>query len=119
MREACENIGPAQRRRRLQIGVVSLAVAAGIASVLLYLGAGRGWRVLALPPIGIGALALVEAKTRTCVMLAARGLRNMDAGNEAVTDGDMRQALNERSRRVYLWTLVVTLLITGILLALP
>jgi hypothetical protein len=117
--EACENIGPAQRRLRLRIGVASFTVAAGIAALLLSIDAARSWRLLTLPPIWVGALSLVEAKTRTCVMLAARGLRNMDAGNETVTDGGLRDALNARSRRVHLWTAVLTLVLIGALLAYP
>ena len=119
MNEACENIGPAQRRLRRRIGVASFTLAAGIAALVLYLDAARGWRLLALPPIWVGTLSLVEAKTRTCVMLAARGLRNMDGGSEAVTDGGLRDALNARSRRVHLWTVALTLVLTAALVAYP
>jgi hypothetical protein len=117
--EVCENIGPAQRRLRQRIGVASFTLAALIAALLLYLDATRGWRLLALPPIWIGTLSLIEAKTRTCVMLAARGLRNLDAGNEAVTDGGLRDALNARARQVHLRAAVLALALAGALLAYP
>ena len=99
--------------------MVSCAVAAAVAAFLVHFGAARGWRLLALPPIWVGALSLVEVKTRTCVMLAARGVRNMDAGNEPVTDALDRQALRRQSQNVHLWTVVLTLVLTAALLALP
>jgi len=84
---------------------------------LIAIDAARGWRLLALPPIWLGVLALAEAQARTCVMLAARGVRNMDAGEERVAEAAERQALMTRSWRVHLWTLLLTLLLTALLLA--
>ena len=113
---SCANIGPAERRKRVRIAAVSLAVAVLMAAPLVALGAQRSWRLLALPPIWVGALCLVEAKTRTCVVLAARGVRNMDAGDERVTDPDERQALTKRAMGVHVWTLILTLVLTAALL---
>ena len=119
MRPSCENIGPAEVRKRLRIGMVSLAIGAVVGVALVALGAQRGWRLLALPPIWIGALCLVEAKARTCVMLGARGVRNMDGGDERITDPEERQALMKRSLSVHVWALMLTSTLTAALLAVP
>lgn len=115
----CANIGPAERRKRVRVGIASFALAIVVASALIALGAARGWRLLALPPIWIGSLGLVQAMTRTCVALAARGVRNMDAGDEHVNDPDERQALMTRAIGVHVWTLILTLVLTAALLAIP
>lgn len=116
---SCENIGPAERRKRVRIAAVSLAVAALVAVSLVAFEAHRGWRLLALPPIWIGALCLVEAKTRTCVVLAARGVRNMDAGDEPITDAAERRMVGQQSRSVHIWTLLLTILLIGALFLVP
>ena len=83
---------------------------------MIVFGAARGWRLLALPLIWIGSLCLLEAMTRTCVVLAARGVRNMDAGDERVTDPEERQALTKRAISVHFWTMILTLVLTAALL---
>jgi hypothetical protein len=116
--EVCENIGPAQRRLRVKIGVASLAVAVALEALLLLSGVSRGWRVLTLPPLWIGVLALIEASMRTCILLAARGIRNMDDGNQAIADDDVRLALQQRARRVHLLAAATALLLTALLITL-
>jgi len=93
-------------------------LAAIVGAALVAVEAARGWRLVALPPIWLGALALIEANARTCVMLAARGVRNMDAGDERVADAAERRALMRRAWSVHLWTLLLTVLLVSILLSL-
>jgi hypothetical protein len=59
------NIGPRERRRRLILGVVTLAVGVAAVAALIIGGAGRGWIVLAVVPFWVGALGLVQARERT------------------------------------------------------
>ncbi len=119
MRPTCENIGLRQRRARANVGIASAAVSAVVVVGLIAFDAARGWRLLAMPSIWLGALCLIEAKSGTCVVLAARGVRNMDAGNEPLTDADERRMVARQSRRIHLWTLLVTLLIASAVLWLP
>jgi len=62
MNAGVANIGPRERRRRLIVGAIMLAV--GVAALIIG-GGGRGWIVLAVVPFWIGALGLIQARERT------------------------------------------------------
>jgi hypothetical protein len=48
--DACiANISPQERRKRLNFGIVTLAVTVGILTILLATGASRWWRLALLP----------------------------------------------------------------------
>ena len=51
--------------------------------------------------------------------LASRGLRNMDTGNEKVTDSLEVRALRQQARKVYLESLVAAVVLTAASLAVP
>jgi hypothetical protein len=118
LKEACENIGPRQRRLRLKIGIACIAIAGAVLAFLLWRHAPHAWRLLVLPPLWIGALSLLESRMRTCVMLAARGIRNMDDGNRQIIEDDARLALKRRARSVHLVAAITALLLTAFLVAL-
>ena len=110
------NIGPRQRRLRLISGLVMAALAALAAAALLATGTSRAWRVLLIVPIGAAAVGLFQVQAKTCVALAARGLRNLDAGDETISDERQLARVRAQSRGVYMKALVATLALTGILL---
>lgn len=43
------NISPAERRKRLLGGVVSLVITLGLLGILMVVGASRWWRIVLLP----------------------------------------------------------------------
>jgi len=97
------------------IAVWAFVTAAAITVALMTAAAPRPWRVLLFVPIWLGVLASFESSSRTCVMLAARGLRNMDDGDERVEDpGELRQ-LTRQSRQVHVRALVLSAALTGAL----
>jgi len=53
------------------------------------------------------------------VALAARGARNMDAGDEAVVDAAEREALRRQARRVHLRAIVAGAVLTALAVAAP
>jgi hypothetical protein len=53
------------------------------------------------------------------VRLAARGTRDMDAGEERVADRAERAALQARARRVYVNATLTTAFLTAVVLLLP
>jgi len=59
------NIGPRGQRRRLGLGVLMLAVGAGLVAGLIALDAHPGWLLLAFPPFFAGALGILQARERT------------------------------------------------------
>ena len=117
--DACiPNIGPRERRRRLVGGVGLLTLAAVVAGCLLWFDAPRLWRVLVFVPAWAGALGVCQVRAKTCVALAARGLRNMDTGDEAITDPRELELVRTQSRKVHVRAVLLAALVT-VLTALP
>ena len=121
---ACRpNIGPRQRRRRIVLGWIwaTIAVAIGVFAVLVAprsLGDGgppvaRAWRLAVFPPAWVAALCFLEARSHTCVVLAARGLRNLDTGNEPVTNDSEQRASIAQSRMIYVTSTIVAALVVA------
>jgi hypothetical protein len=118
MTEAC-NIGPRERRKRRVLGLVSLTVGVGVAFVLVVYGVPRWWRLVVFFPIWLAGLGLLQARARVCIALAARGTRNMDAGEERIEDEDVIAELRAQARRVHLRALITAAAITVVTLAFP
>jgi hypothetical protein len=113
------NIGRKERLRRQRIGLVSLAATAIAVVLLLALDTPRVWRVLVFLPLIVATLSLFQVRAKTCVALAARGMRNMDEGNEAIADPAELQAVKAQARRVNLQASIAAAAITAVLVALP
>ncbi len=82
------NIGPAGRRRRLRIGLVSFGAALLLAIVIFALGA----------------------------RLAARGRRDMDTGAEPITDPVELAWVRSQARRVHVKSLLLSIVVTAIVM---
>ena len=112
------NIGPRQRRRRMVLAGIAAAIAVAVALFALLPHLSRVWRLAVFPPTWAAAVCYLEARSRTCVILAARGLRNLDAGNERVADDAARRASVAQSRAIYLRsTIIAAIVVAGLLLA--
>lgn len=118
-RSVCANIGPRQRRLRALLGVAALAAAAVAFATLRAAGAAREWRAALVVPLWIGILALLEARAQTCVVLAARGRRNLDGGEERIEGTDERALIAAQARRVHVQAAVGAAVGAAILLLLP
>jgi hypothetical protein len=116
--EVC-NIGPRERRKRRTMGYVSLAVAVGAAFVLVVFAAPRWWRVVVFFPAWLAGLGLLQARERTCIALAARGMQNLDAGEESIADAATQNHLLKTARRIHRRALVTAVAITLVALAFP
>ncbi len=90
-----------------------LAIAAG---ALLTTDAARFWRVILALPVGGASVGLFQVQAKTCVALAARGLRNMDSGDEAIANAQELARVRTQSRGVYVKAAVTTIVVTAILL---
>jgi hypothetical protein len=118
-RACVANIGPAQRRRRQRTAVAAFAVAAAAAALMFFLDIPRGWRALLFPPLWLGALCVYQVRLQTCVFLADRGVRNMDAGAVAIDDSAELAVIRAQARSVRRQTLGLAILLTLIVLLLP
>jgi hypothetical protein len=113
------NIGPRERRRRLLVGVGLLALGAASGTYLLAVHVDRVWRVPIFIPLWAGATGVLQWRARTCVALAARGMRNLDTGYEPVPDPQEVRQLKLQARRINLQSACLAAALTAAIIALP
>ena len=113
------NIGPRERQRRLVVGIVMLGIAITLAAVLVLFGAPRVWRLLVVLPAWVAGIGLFQVKEQTCVALAARGLRNLDHGDERIVDAIELQHVRTQARRVHLEAAAFAVAIVVAVMLLP
>ena len=115
----CPNIGPRERQRRLVGGFFFLSIAICVGIALLGLKAPRPWRLLIFLPAWASAIGFFQVRAKTCVALAARGLRNMDAGDEAITNPSELEAVRAQSRGVHIRSVLAAVVVAALLALLP
>ncbi len=116
---SCENIGPRQRQARIRIGIGLLLLGDLLAVALVVLHADRALRLVVLAPFVAGSISLFQVRARTCVMLAARRVRDLDQGEIPVTDARELKALMSQAKVVLLQGISVGLALTAIVFLLP
>lgn len=104
---ALHNLMPGGRQLRLMIGGLLAAFSLCLLVLLLGLQTKPVWRLFLMLPLWGSALCFFQARARTCVFLAARGLRETAAGTEALTDAGEVLQLERRARRLHLQALAV------------
>ena len=117
--EICANIGPRERRRRFVGGFVFLLVTACVAGCLILLDAPRVWRLLVFLPAWGAAIGFFQVGAKTCVALAARGLKNMDTGDEAIIDPRELSQVRAQSRGVHIRAVLSAAVVAAIVVWLP
>ena len=113
------NLGPRERRKRRLMGIVALTVGVGLAFVLVVYGAPRLFRLVIFFPIWMAGLGLLQSRERTCIALAARGVCNMDDGEEKITDAGRVEALRDKARWINRRALLTAAAITLLALVFP
>lgn len=113
------NIGPRERSKRRLLGIVALTVSVGVAFVLVVYGAPRWSRLVLFFPVWMAGLGLLQAREKTCIALAARGVCNMDSGEVALEDETLVNELRAKARRINLRAIYTAAVITVVALAFP
>ena len=119
MGEVVCNIGPRERTKRRVMGIASLAAGAGLAFVLVAFGAPRPARLILFAPFWLAGLGLFQAQQQTCIALAARGSRNLDAAEETIEDPAEAAALRARAKAVTRKALLVAVVATAVAFMFP
>ena len=101
------NLLPSGRKLRLMIGALLALFSAGMLVLLLALGVGPGWRLFVALPLWGCALCFLQARARTCVWLAGRGLRETATGTAPVADARECLELTRRGHRLHLQALIL------------
>lgn len=113
------NIGPKERKKRMVAGGVALLVFFVGATIVLWGMESRWWRLPLGLPLLAAALGFFQAREQTCVRLAATGSQNLDEGEVEVADNDFLTRTLEQAQKVWVKSLLATLLIMVALLVLP
>ena len=113
------NLGPREQRKRRLMGIASLAIGVGLAFVLVVLGAPRLSRLVIFFPIWLAGLGLFQARERTCIALAARGVCNMDDGEARIEDETVVAQLRAKARQINRRALITAFIITLVCFVFP
>lgn len=119
MTAPAHNIGPGETRKRRVMGIAALAAGAALAFGLVAAGAPWWSRAAVFLPVWLAALGLLQARERTCVALAARGVCNMDSGELPIEDETAARELRDKARRINRRAMLVAALVTLVALAFP
>ena len=109
-----ENIGPRGRRKRFVMGMALLVLTAVLIPAVLSAGLGRPWRLVLFLPAFFGMLCVIQARQKTCALLAVRGLRDMDGGEGKVRDAGIARRLRDRGRTILIQSAVAALVVTAL-----
>ena len=110
------NIGTPGRQRRRQIGIVAVLLSAFAWLWMEWAGVNRWWRLLVLPLLWVGLIALLEARAHTCVVHAARGTCELD--QRGVFDRTPGAAAKNRARARRIMRQAAALALTAAVLVL-
>jgi hypothetical protein len=92
------NIGPAEIRRRRQIGYLGLAASVALAAVLLVVDAPTWTRLSIALPLAGALSGFIQAQLRFCAGYAMAGLQNMGALGSQVQVEDSAARLADRRK---------------------
>lgn len=81
----------------MAMGIITMAAGAGIAWYFVATGSPRPMRVIVFIPFLMALLGLLQSRMQTCVVYAARGVRDGSGGIERVTDPGELKFLKNRS----------------------
>jgi hypothetical protein len=118
--EVCiANISPAERRKRLTFGAISLVIAIGLLALLLATGASRWFRLPLLLVFWAAATGYFQWSDKTCVGLAKQNSRKLGDTTEKIEDAGELAQIQRQARRVQIKAFVAAVPLTLIVLALP
>jgi hypothetical protein len=113
------NVFGREREKRMRYGVFAFSLGLVMAAVLMTLRAPHAARAVVLLPFFFGVMLLFQGLTGTCAGLAARGLRDLGDGPEAITNAEELAAVRRRARLVTLFSALGALAATAGFLVLP
>ena len=118
---AC-NIGPEEIAQRRRMGLVFLAVALGLAALLLAIDAPAWARIAVWPPLTAAFVTLEQVRRRFCVAFGMAGLRNFgpQVGQaQRIEDEDARATDRRTALVMVAYCSVGAAIVTVLFAALP
>ncbi|TKX80495.1 hypothetical protein [Halorubrum sp. SD626R] len=94
------NIGPAQQRRRLLLGIASLLLAVGLVAAVVAVGWPRWALLLSVFPLYGAVMGYLQYRERFCVGFAGIGVFDVGDGTNQVLDEAALAADRKRAVRL-------------------
>lgn len=113
------NIGPRERQKRVVLGIVALIFSAAAGFYLIGSQSPRILRLGLFVPLFFGMFGLIQAREKTCSVLAEIGSQNLDAGVQKIENASIIEGLKHKGRQILLKSAFAAGLITAILFFLP
>lgn len=116
------NIGPAERRQRLNIGWGGLALTFAALAAFMVFHVADPWRALVAIPAIIAANGFLQYRMHFCVNFAMRGLYNLGSSlgtEENVVDAEMRRADQRKGLQIIGLSLLIGAAVVVIAVLLP
>ncbi|MBI3313520.1 MAG: hypothetical protein HYZ83_04745 [Candidatus Omnitrophica bacterium] len=110
------NIGPDQRRKRVRMGIICLVLSVLAEIYFVSQGFPRSLRLILFAPLYLGMFGLIQAREKTCAVLAEMGEANMDSGTKKIQDKDIICALKKKGRKIFLHSLLWAAILTFLFL---
>lgn len=108
------NLGPLGVRKRAIQGTLALGLG-GVAAIYLKLSEmPQGLRLGLFVPFFLGMFALIQAREKTCSILAEMESKNMDSGTTPVINAALAKGLKERGRKILIKSVLLAALATSV-----
>jgi hypothetical protein len=120
--DVCANIGTKERRLRSQVGVIGALLTLLTIGALIETHASPLLRSVVLVPAFISAMGFLQARARTCVAFARKGIRVLGdsrADAQKVVDEVMERRIAAQARKVYAQATVAVAVLTLLVMAIP
>jgi hypothetical protein len=111
------NIGPAERAKRRQSGIIAALIAIVLLVVLIAIGAPRGWRLLLILPASAAASGFLQDRLHFCAGFGMKGLYNVinSAGiTNNVTSEEFRRKDKRRAKQILGLSLLIGVIVAGL-----
>ncbi len=118
---AC-NIGPEEIAQRRRMGLVFLAIAVGLAVVLVAVDAPAWVRIAIWPPLAAAFTTLEQVRRRFCVAFGMAGVRNFgpQVGNaQRIEDGEARATDRRTALVMATYCSLAAAVVTALFVVLP
>ncbi len=106
------NLGVKQKRKRLALGILAFVLGALLSVYLVFVEASLLFRFLVFPFFFISLLGFLQAKDRTCIILAWKGLQDLDAGEERIQSKQQCGILRLKSQKIILQAFLLSAILT-------
>lgn len=113
------NIGVAESKKRVGLGIAAFAVGLSLGAVFYWMGVPRQWRVFLFLPFFASMIGFFQAKKKLCVVLAQRGVRDMDQGEERIENPSEASLLRRESFKQLVYSIAAAGLLTFLLYLIP